>query len=51
MNYSVNDPISIRLPSTKQMSATLSSNAQVLVTHFSFLASHPSAMSLMPQSA
>ena len=34
---------------TKQMSATLSSNAPVLVTHFSFLASHPSAMSLMPQ--
>jgi hypothetical protein len=34
---------------TKQISARLSSNAPVLVTHFSFLASHPSAMSLMPQ--
>ena len=34
---------------TKQMSARLSSNAPVLVTHFSFRANHPSAMSLMPQ--
>ena len=35
---------------TKQMSAKLSSNAPVLVTQFSLLANHPSAMSLMPQS-
>ncbi len=36
---------------TKQMSARLSSNAPVLVTHFSFRANHPSTISLMPQRA